>query len=188
MSETPVGKRRFHAFLSHAHVDKDQADHLFKWLQDIAGMPVWYDAVNMPPGATIAQKLPEAIENSRSVILLLSKQSVSRGWVQQEFNAAINHQTQFRAFRIIPVRLDDVDPPGFLQNYSNISLGTGSIGMESAAGILKGLYQPATVVDPINGRNVYVSRGWHVSDAPLANAVCATLSDAGLQPRAFQDR
>jgi hypothetical protein len=28
MSETPVGKRRFHAFLSHAHVDKDQADHL----------------------------------------------------------------------------------------------------------------------------------------------------------------
>ena len=92
MSGTPVGKRRFHAFLSHAHVDKDQADHLFKWLQDVAGMPVWYDAVNMPPGATIAQALPEAIENSRSVILLLSKQSVSRGWVQQEFNAAINHQ------------------------------------------------------------------------------------------------
>jgi hypothetical protein len=53
--------------------------------------------------------------------------------------------------------------------------------MESAAGILKGLYQPATAIDPVNGRNVYVSRGWHVSDAPLANAVCAVLSDAGLQ-------
>jgi hypothetical protein len=181
MSETPVGKRRFHAFLSHAHVDKDQADHLFKWLQDVAGMPIWYDAVNMPPGATIAQALPEAIENSRSILLLLSKRSVSRGWVQQEFNAAINHQTRFRAFRIIPVRLDDVDPPGFLQNYSNISLGASGINMESAANILKGLYQPATAVDPINGRNVYVSRGWHASDAPLAHAVCAALSDAGLQ-------
>ena len=181
MSVAPVGKRRFHTFLSHAHVDKDQADHLFKWLQDVAGMPVWYDAANMPPGATIAQALPEAIENSRSIILLLSKQSVTRGWVQQEFNAAINHQTQFRTFRIIPVRLDDVDPPGFLQNYSNIPLAAGGVDTHSAANILKGLYQPTITVDPANGRNVYVSRGWHVSDAPLANMVCAALSEAGLQ-------
>jgi hypothetical protein len=114
VSVAPVGKRRFHVVLSHAHVDKDQADHLLKWLQEVAGMPVWYDAVNMPPGATIAQALPEAIENSRSMTLLLSKQSATRGWVQQEFNAAINHQTRFRTFRIIPVRPDDVSPPGFL--------------------------------------------------------------------------
>jgi hypothetical protein len=181
VSVAPVGKRRFHAFLSHAHVDKEQADHVFKWLQDVAGMPVWYDAVNMPPGATIAQALPEAIENSRSIILLLSKQSVTRGWVQQEFNAAINHQTQFPTFRIIPVRLDGVDPPGFLQNYSNIPLAAGGIDRYSAANILKGMYQPATTVDPANGKNVYVSRGWHVSDAPLANIVCAALSEAGLQ-------
>jgi hypothetical protein len=181
VSVAPVGKRRFHVVLSHAHVDKDQADHLFKWLQDVAGMPVWYDAVNMPPGATIAQVLPEAIENSRSIILLLSKQSVTRGWVQQEFNAAINHQTQFRTFRIIPVRLDDVSPPGFLQNYSNIPLATGGIDTNSAASILKGLHQPATAIDPVNGRNVYVGRGWHVSDAPLANMVCDALSEAGLQ-------
>ena len=32
----------------------------------------------------------------------------------------INHQTQHPAFRIIPVRLDDVTPPGFLQNYSYV--------------------------------------------------------------------
>jgi hypothetical protein len=160
MSETPVGKRRFHAFLSHAHVDKDQADHLFKWLQDVVGVPVWYDAVNMPPGATIAQALPEAIGNSRSVILLLSKQSVSRGWVQQEFNAAINHQTQFRAFRIIPIRLDDVDPPGFLQNYSNISLGAGSIGMECAANILKGArYLLHVICNHMAQRSIPILRG-----------------------------
>ena len=119
MSRVLVGKRRFHAFLSHAHVNKAHADQLFEWLRDVAGVPIWYDAVNMPPGATIAQALPEAIENSRSVLLLLSKQSVTRGWVQQEFNAAINHQTQHPNFRIIPIRLDEVSPPGFLQNYSN---------------------------------------------------------------------
>jgi hypothetical protein len=181
MGGVPIGKRRFHAFLSHAHVDKAHADQLFEWLRDVAAVPVWYDTANMPPGATIAQALPEAIENSRSVILLLSKQSVSRGWVQQEFNAAMNHQTQHRAFRIIPVRLDDVSPPGFLQNYSNISLGVDGIDPESAARILKGLYQPAAAIDPINGCNVYISRGWHLDDATLADVVCAALTDAGLQ-------
>ena len=75
MGGIPVGKRRFHAFLSHAHVDKGRADQLVEWLRDVAAVPVWYDAVNMPPGATIAQVLPDAIENSRSLILLMSKDS-----------------------------------------------------------------------------------------------------------------
>jgi hypothetical protein len=117
------------------------------------------DAVNMPPGATIAEMLPDAMENCRSVILLLSKDSVSRGWVQQEYNAAINHQTRHRAFRIIPAGLDS----------------------QSASGILKGLYQPATSIQPINGRDVYVSRGWDLDDAKLADTVRLALEDAGLQ-------
>jgi hypothetical protein len=100
MGGVPVGKRRFHTFLSHAHVDKVQADRLVAWLRDTAAVPVWYDAVNMPPGATIAEMLPDAIENSRSLILLLSQESVSRRWVQHEYNADINHQTQHCEIRI----------------------------------------------------------------------------------------
>jgi TIR domain len=94
MARVPVGKRKFHAFLSHAHVDKAVADLLFEWLSNVVGAPVWYDSVELPPGATIEEVLPSAIENSRSMILLLSKVSVSRGWVQHEYRAAINHQTR----------------------------------------------------------------------------------------------
>lgn len=181
MDGIPVGKRRFHALLSHAHADKDQADQIVEWLRDIAAVPIWYDAVNMPPGSTIAQVLSDAIDNSRSMILLLSKESVSRGWVQQEYQAAINHQTQHRAFRIIPVRIDEVSPPGFLQNYSNITLDSDGMNSQAAAGILKGLYQAATAFDPINGRNVYVGRGWQLGDTRLAEVVCTALMDVGLQ-------
>jgi hypothetical protein len=177
----PVGKRPFHAFLSHAHVDREHADRLVGWLRDVVDAPVWYDAVNLPPGATEAAALPEAIERSRSLILLLCKESVRRGWVQQEFNLAINHQTRYPEFRIIPVRLDDVEPPGFLQNYSNIPLGADGPDLESAAGILKGLYQPAATFDATNGRNVYFGRGWQVSDVPLAEVVMLALANAGLQ-------
>ena len=151
------------------------------WLRDVVAAPVWYDAVDLPPGAAAATALPDAIERSRSLILLLSKESVRRGWVQQEFNLAINHQTRYPDFRIIPVRLDDVEPPGFLQDYSNIPLGADGPGLESAAGILKGLYQPAATFDATNGRNVYFGRGWQVNDAPLAEVVMLALANAGLQ-------
>ena len=180
MGETPVGKRQFHAFLSHAHVDQDRADQLVRWLHDIAGVPVWYDQTHLPPGATIAQALPRAIEDSRSLIVLLSEQSVSRGWVEQEFNAAIDHQSRHRGFRIIPIRLDDVTPPGFLRNYSNITLDHGTLDAQAAAALLKGLYQPARS-KPEGGRNVYVSRGWHPGDAEFAEPICQALTDAGLQ-------
>lgn len=182
MGEIPVGKRQFHAFLSHAHVDKDKADRIFEWLRDVAAVPTWYDSVNLPPGAMIARALPDAIKDCRSLILLLSQESVKRGWVEQEYDAAINHQTQNRAFRIIPVRLDDVDPPGFLQNYSNITLGPNGLDLEFVAGILKGLYQPDIFINPTSSRSVYVSRGWHLDDAVLANVVCDALMSAGLQP------
>jgi TIR domain len=181
MGGIPVGKRQFHAFVSHAHVDKGRADQLVDWLRDVTGVPIWYDADKVPTGGIIEEILDQAIEDSRSMICLLSEESVSRGWVQQEYRAAINHQTQHRAFRIIPVRLDDVSPPGFLQNYSNIALDGENIGRQAAAGILKGIYQPATSIDLINGRNTYVSRGWHLDDAKLAQVVCVALEDAGLQ-------
>jgi hypothetical protein len=181
VGSTPVARRPFHAFLSHAHVDKVQADVLFEWLRDIVGVPIWYDGVNLPVGATIAQALPEAIENSRAMILFLSSASVTRGWVQQEYNAALNHQTQNPAFRIVPVRIDDVSPPGFLQNYSHLTLNENGLDAVAAAGLLKALYQPMRTIDHTNGRNVYMSRGWHPSDAPLAGAICSKLADAGLQ-------
>lgn len=181
MADIPVGKRRFHAFLSHAHVDKSHADRLDEWLHSTAGVPVWYDAVELPPGAKVASALSVAIENSRSLILLMSTESVARGWVEQEYQAAINHQTKHRSFRIIPVLLDDVAAPGFLQNYSAVSLSPAGLDAASAAAILKGLYQPAVSVDPVNGRNVYLSRGWQVDDETPAADVCAALSDAGLQ-------
>lgn len=115
------------------------------------------------------------------MILLLSHTSVSRGWVQQEYNAALNHQTENPAFRIIPIRLDDVQPPGFLGNYSFMELGADGLDSTAAAALLKGLYQPHGAFDMQNGRNTYLSRGWQPDDAALADDVCTALEGATLQ-------
>jgi hypothetical protein len=176
-----IGRRPHHAFLSHAHIDKSHADRLYEWLSNVVGLSVWYDAKNLPIGATIAKALPEAIQNSRALILLLSKDSVQSGWVDKEWEHAINHQTQCRDFRIIPVRVDDVVPPGFLGNYSNISIGADALDADAAAGILRGLFQPATSPDLHWGRDAYVSRGWRDRDSALAEDVCGALRDSNLQ-------
>jgi hypothetical protein len=52
MAEIVIGKRPYHVFLSHAHVNKARADSLYDFLVRVAGIPVWYDAVDLPPGAS----------------------------------------------------------------------------------------------------------------------------------------
>ena len=45
METLPIHKRRFHAFLSHAHGDKAIVDRLDSWLNDVTGIPVWISYV-----------------------------------------------------------------------------------------------------------------------------------------------
>jgi hypothetical protein len=182
MAEAVIGKRPYHAFLSHAHVNKAQADGLYNFLARVADIPVWYDAVDLPPGASFARGLYEAIEKSRSAIILLSRESVASGWVEQEHQAAQNQHAKNDKFHVIPLRLDDVTPPGFLSNFSNIEIGKGELDAAAAAEILQALYQPSHIVpDPAHGRHTYFSRGWQASDAALAGAVSEALSCSGLR-------
>jgi hypothetical protein len=182
MADAVIGKRPYHAFLSHAHVNKAQAEQLYDFLSRVAGIPVWYDAVNLPPGASFVLGLYEAIVDSRSAIILLSRESVESGWVEQERDAALNQHTMNRKFHVIPLRLDDVTPPDFVSNFSNIEIGQTELDAASAAQILQALYQPAHLVpEPAHGKHTYFSRGWQASDAAHAGAVSEALSGAGLR-------
>ncbi len=145
-------------------------------------IPVWYDAVNLPPGASFVLGLYEAIVESRSAIILLSRESVESGWVTQERDAALNQHAMNRKFHVIPLRLDDVTPPDFVTNFSNIEIGQTELDSASAAQILQALYQPAHLVpEPAHGKHTYFSRGWQASDAAHAGAVSEALSGAGLR-------
>jgi TIR domain len=89
MSAGGTHRKKFDAFLSHAHADKAAVDRLYAWLNDVAGVRVWYDALDLPPGSDIASFLPAAILDSRACIFLLSESSVRRGWVQKEYSLAV---------------------------------------------------------------------------------------------------
>jgi hypothetical protein len=182
MAEAVIGKRPYHAFLSHAHVDKAQADRLYDFLSRVAGIRVWYDTDDMPPGAAFGSRLYEAITSSRAVIILLSRNSVDRGWVEEEYHAAQNQRANHKDFRVIPLRLDDVEPPGFLSNLTNIEIGAGELDAGAASLILQALYLPPRIApDPAYGKHTYFSRGWQAADAALAGIVSGALSSVGLR-------
>jgi hypothetical protein len=176
-----VPRKRFHAFLSHAHADKAAVDRLYAWLRK-ADIPVWYDAFDLPPASDIATFLPKAILNSRACILILSKTSVGRGWVQKEYSLATNYQTKFPAFRILPIRIDDVeDPGGFVDNYSRIDAPNGELTPEAATALLLGLYYNDPDVELGRARDIYVARGWRPEEFSTADYVCRLLVAAGFR-------
>jgi TIR domain len=182
VADAVIGKRPYHAFLSHAHVDKAQADRLHDFLSRVVGFRVWYDTDDMPPGAAFGSRLYEAIASSRAVIILLSRNSVARGWVEEEYHAAQNQRANHKDFRVIPLRLDDVEPPGFLSNLTNIEIGADQLDAAAASLILQALYLPPRIApDPADGQHTYFSRGWRAADAAHAGAVATALSGAGLR-------
>ena len=183
MAAKGMHEKKFGAFLSHAHADKAAVDRLYAWLSDVAGVQVWYDALNMPPGSEISSFLPAAILGSRACILILSESSIRSGWVKKEHGVAEKHQTTFPAFRILPVRIDDVDDPLGLVDIvvSGIDARHGELTPETATALLTGLYYNNANLELGRARDIYVSRGWRPGEDAAAEQVCRLLVAAGFR-------
>lgn len=181
MPTLPVHKRKFHAFLSHAHADKTIVDRLYAWLAHMAEIPIWYDSQNLPAGANIVSHLASAISECRALLLVLSKSSIKSGWVEEEYNAAMAQRTQYRDYRILPIRLEDCDPPGFLQTTKWIDLRSADLPLNAASELLACFDLGDGDLELMDLRDVYVSRGWHESENALADTVCRHLDKKGFR-------
>lgn len=181
MADSSIRKRKFYTFLSHAHVDKEVVNRLHRWMTEAAGIPVWYDATQLPPSAMIGTVLPDAVLQCRGMIIALSKSSLQSGWVQEEYNAAILQRAAFRDYRIIPIRLDDSPVPHFLQTTKWIDLTDGVINTRTADELLSALYAEHRYLEPASVRDVYISRTWRDGDALLADHVCSHLDKQGFR-------
>jgi hypothetical protein len=127
-------KRPFDTFISHAHIDKKSiVDRLDFWLNNVCKIKAWYDDRDLPPGAQIATELSSAVIKCRSMIIILSKNSVESGWVKEEFAAAANQRAATRgAFRIIGVRIEeDCQVPVWLETTKFVDIPGGNISQVS---------------------------------------------------------
>lgn len=111
-------------FLSHSKADKDVVRDIANRLKS-DGVRVWFDDWEIQPGDSIPAKIEDGLEQSRVLVLCMSKAAFGSDWAQLEshtfrFKDPLNHNRRF-----IPLRLDDTPAKGSLGQFSYIAWSQG---------------------------------------------------------------
>ncbi len=103
-------------FLSHASEDKERFVNEFALKLRQNGVDVWLDKWEMLPGDSLVDKIFEdGLKEAETVIIVLSKNSVTKPWVREELNSAIVNKLQ-KGTRVIPIVIDKCEVPESLKS------------------------------------------------------------------------
>ncbi|HIJ85539.1 MAG: WD-repeat protein [Magnetococcales bacterium] len=84
------------------------------------GINVWFDKNKIDPGAGISTEIEKGIKDSLVAILVLSKNSINSKWCIAERETVIHRDPNNEQKRFIPIRIDDLIIPDFLDRLSVI--------------------------------------------------------------------
>jgi uncharacterized protein YjbI with pentapeptide repeats len=98
--------QHYSCFISYSAIDQKFAEQLHFHLQE-NGVRCWFAAHDMPIGAKIIDAIDEAIRVRDKVLLILSENSISSSWVEDEVSKAFSEE-RIRGLPILfPIRLDN---------------------------------------------------------------------------------
>ena len=100
-------------FVSYSHKDRDFVTRLISDLKEV-GVDVWVDEAEIKLGDSLISKTQSAIDNVEYVIAVLSRNSINFPLANKELDVAMNYEIEGKRLKVIPVIIDDVQPPGFL--------------------------------------------------------------------------
>lgn len=89
-------------FICHASEDKAFVDQLASYL-DSRDISIWYDKREILVGQSIVARINQGLEAASHLVLVLSKSSVSKPWVQKEFSAGLMKQLSDRSITVLPL-------------------------------------------------------------------------------------
>jgi formylglycine-generating enzyme required for sulfatase activity len=108
-------------FLSHAGPDKPVVRRIAAALR-AAGHDTWLDEDDILVGESIPAAVERGLGEADFVVLCLSKVAAERGLVEAERDATMMQQFRERKERILPVRLEEVTPPGLVRPLAHVDL------------------------------------------------------------------
>lgn len=108
---TSTGK----VFISYSSKDRDFVRRLANDLR-AQKVPIWMDEIELKVGDSLRQTIEHGLQQSSSLLIVLSRNSVNSPWVQQELNAAFALELSRREVFILPAVIDDCEVPPFLQD------------------------------------------------------------------------
>ncbi|MEK6323854.1 MAG: toll/interleukin-1 receptor domain-containing protein [Acidobacteriota bacterium] len=110
------GFRQPTVFVSYAGCDVDFAKKLSRALET-NNVPVWFAEWDIDYGDDIVEQIQFGMESTRSFIIVLSPESVSRPWVRKELATAFFQELSGPGKLIIPLRYKDCELPSFLRTH-----------------------------------------------------------------------
>lgn len=122
-------------FLSYDREDTARARPIAAALER-AGHSVWWDR-NIKGGTQYAKAIEQALNQADAVVVLWSARSVESAWVRDEAAAGRDRG------RLVPVRIDGIEPPLGFRQFQNIDLSRSTRGRSAAmAELLAALEAP----------------------------------------------
>lgn len=103
---TPRPMKRYTCFISYSSKDQKFAEKLHADLQ-ARGVNVWFAPHDMTIGARIRPTIDASIRSYDKLLLILSKDSVTSQWVEQEVETALAKERELGTTGLFPIRLDD---------------------------------------------------------------------------------
>jgi translation initiation factor 2B subunit (eIF-2B alpha/beta/delta family) len=111
---------KYDVFLSHSTKDKAVVRPIAERLR-ADGLKVWLDEWEIQPGDNIPAKIQEGLENSRVLVLCMSTHAFESDWSQLEAGTFHFRDPLNKERRLIPLRLDHANIPGWLAQFSYIN-------------------------------------------------------------------
>lgn len=109
----------YDVFLSHTAKDKPTVRELAERLKQ-DGLSVWFDEWVIQPGDSIPLKIEQGLEQSRTLILVMSQNGFASEWVALERHTALFRDPTNAERRFIPLRLDDAEITDTLKQFAYI--------------------------------------------------------------------
>jgi len=137
-------------FISHAADDADAARKIAQSIR-AKGLSVWLDAEHDLPKPRGADAIiRDALRNSRLIVPIISFSTKPTGWLSREWGAILGRSWEKPEISILPVLLDDIDPPNFLRDWHYIISGHDMAKLKEAADmIVCYMASPESVVDDL---------------------------------------
>ncbi|MBE7896960.1 toll/interleukin-1 receptor domain-containing protein [Paenibacillus polymyxa] len=96
-------------FLSHASKDKSEIEDLIPYING-AGLPVWFDKINIDYGESITKAIQRGIKKSAAVIFWITNDFLNSNWCDTELTNFLNRYSSKKDVLIISVVNHDVSP------------------------------------------------------------------------------
>ena len=108
-----VSSQESFAFICHASEDKSFVDSLAQHM-DKKGLDLWYDKREIKVGDSIVERISDGLNRATHLIVVLSRTSVVKSWVQRELSSWLMRQLGDQSIKVLPVLREDCTIPTLL--------------------------------------------------------------------------